>query len=214
MKDRKDTQVLQKKIQKTFPEIWKEITGMLKGINEYQDKDRLGFATALGGLFSCILAETDESFGCSTAVLRHKSGSYMIHSDEYDEICPIVIANVEVELGNRKKSYFTSISHPFQLFGSAAGLNESFAFQGNSIFFSDEKEELKELYQDGKLIPKTFLSRKILESKSPEKAAKLYQKYPCSLPNHHIFISRAGIHSLEIRSNKPANISLKKILNP
>lgn len=212
---RENTVDLQNNVRETFPAIWEEIEGMLEGINEYSDKDMLGFEITIGGLFSCILAETDLDYkgywGCSTSVLQDNSGYYMVHSDEYDEICPLVIANVTLNAKERNHC-FTSISHPFQLFGSAAGMNDSFAFQGNSIPCSKKVfNDLKKPYKGKNRIPKTVLSRILLELRNTNDVAALYQKHPCTLPNHHVLISGQGAYSLEVKPIENNVISLKKI---
>jgi len=215
-KDRKDTHALQVNVKTAFPEIWEEIRGMWTGVNEY--KKELGFRTKLSGLFSWILGETDsdkvEDYwrGCSTAVLRDESGYSMVHSDEYDTIDPLVVANVTLKLKGQKKC-FTSISHPFQLFGSAAGANESFAFQGNSIPCSEQIfNDLKKSHKKRRRVPKTVLSRKLLELSTPCEAKKLYQQYPCTLPNHHMLISSQGAHSLQVKPVGENMAFLEKII--
>jgi hypothetical protein len=117
----------------------------------------------------------------------------MVHSDEYDDTVPLVVADVILH-GMKGEKHFISISHPFQLLGSAAGLNGAFAVQGNSIGCISKFRKLAK-----ENLPKTVLSRKMLEKTSPQEAAHLYELYPCSLPNHHLFITNEAVYSLKVR---------------
>lgn len=215
---REDKKTLRKNVEEYFPEIYDEIKGMLKGVNEY--KEYLGFKTEMSGLFACILGETDENYktycgGCSTVVFKDENGYYMIHSDENDKIYPLVVANVTLCLQKNKRN-FVSVSHPFQLFGSAVGLNEEFVFQGNSIPCSEEVFDKREdPYKNKKRIPKTILSRKLLDLNTPEQARKLYNQHPSTLPNNHILITKKGVYSLRIKPSDNViafleDINLKK----
>lgn len=211
---RKDTAPLLKNVEEYFPEIYDEIKGILKGVNEY--KNDLGFKTEMGGLFACILGETDESYntycgGCSTVVFKDENGHYMIHSDENDIIYPLVLANVTLCLHKNKRN-FISVSHPFQLFGSAVGLNEEFVFQGNSIPCSEEVFNEREVpYKNKKRMPKTILSRKLLDLNTPEQARILYNQHPSTLPNNHILITKKGGYSLKIKPSDNVIASLEDI---
>jgi len=186
--DRNDLHKTLAKVEKTFPDLWEEIVGFHEGLYA----SRFDCKTTLGGLFSCIAAEADEST-CSTVVLSTENGYTMVHSDEYDDTAPLVVADVVLH-GKEGEKRFVSISHPFQLFGSAAGLNDFFVVQGNSIGC---KSKFRELAQQN--LPKTILSRKMLEKTSPQEAAHLYEQHPCSLPNHHLFITNEAVYSLKVR---------------
>lgn len=176
--DRKELELVRNKIRLQFPDLWEEVVGQYEGL---QNSD-LSFAKdiTLNGLLSCVLAEADEA-ACSTTVLFSESGYTMVHSDEYDKTSPLVAADIVLSGIDGNKPFF-SISHPFQLFGSAAGINATFAVQGNSIGCT---AKIRKMAQQN--IPKTIISRKILEMDRPEEAANLYRTHPCSLPNHHFF---------------------------
>lgn len=198
--DRNDLAKIRAKVEKTFPDIWEEVIGYHEGLCAS------GFdcQTTLGGLFSCIVAEADES-ACSTVVLSTDNGYTMVHSDEYDDTAPLVVADVVLH-GMEGEKRFVSISHPFQLFGSAAGLNGFFAVQGNSIGC---KSKFRKLAQQN--LPKTIFSRKLLEKTSPQEAAHLYEQHPCSLPNHHLFIANEAVYSLKVRLAQSAAGKCNKI---
>ncbi len=115
-----------------FPALFHELIGMNIGINE----SKVGFKTSLYGLFECWLAECDLSFTeynrCSSVILPIKNGFFLAHSDENEKRYPLLVANVSLKTAD-STIQFISISHPFQLLGSAAGMTRNFAFQGNSI---------------------------------------------------------------------------------
>lgn len=191
-RDNKKDLAKQHLLKDEFPDVWDEIEGMLEGVNDSE----IGFKATLGGLFACCLGESDETwsnYACSTTVLRDHDGYIMVHSDEYLSPVPLLAANVSIQKGNLTLNFF-SISHPFQLLGSAAGCNKGFAIQGNSIGCD------RETFDSGhQRIPKTVFSRLLLEQTTPEAVADLYRKHPCSLPNHHALITSKGVFSLEVR---------------
>ena len=192
-KDRNDLDKTRAKVEKAFPDLWEEIVGFHEGLSTS------GFdcKPTLSGLFSCIVAEADEC-ACSTVILSTENGYTMVHSDEYDDTAPLVVADVVLHRMEGEKR-FVSISHPFQLLGSAAGLNGFFAVQGNSIGCKSKFRKLARYN-----LPKTILSRKMLEMKSPQEAAHLYEQHPCSLPNHHLFITNRAVYSLKVRLSPSA----------
>lgn len=197
---REDLAPLQQMVEKQFPLVWDEIRGMLDGVNS----SNIGFEASLGGLFSCCIAESDldhaEYYECSSVVLRTEKDYVLVHSDEWIKACPLLAADIRVLSEGQEVSFF-SLSHPFQLPGSAAGCNRYFAVQGNSIGCKDSIT-----FKNGKKkIPKTVLSRKLLELESVKAVADLYRKYPCSLPNHHLFITPDGAYSLEVRPRREKN---------
>jgi hypothetical protein len=126
---RDDLKDSQEAVKERFPDVWQEICGMLEGVNN----SNVGFKVTLGGLFSCCVAESDEEYSdyaaCSTVILGEDNGYVMIHSDEYDAAYPLLASNITIASEEGDKEFF-SISHPFQLAGSAAGFNKFFAFQG------------------------------------------------------------------------------------
>ena len=193
-----------------FPDLWEEIVGQCEGLKS-SDLDFANDIT-LNGLISCMLDEADKT-SCSTVILSSDTGYTMVHSEECGEECgytmPLVVSDVVLDRREDQKR-FLSISHPFQLFGSAAGLNTSFAVQGNSIGCTARIRKLAQ-----KNIPKTVISRKFLEMDRPEEAANLYRAHSCSLPNHHMFIMNEGVFSLKVRLGKSAgeenDVRLNKI---
>jgi len=180
-----------------YPDLFDELDGMDIGINE----SKIGFRTSLFGLFTCWLAETDSTFqeckGCSSVLLPIENGFYLAHSDEYDKQYPLVVANVSLNTTG-KTAHFISISHPFQLLGSAAGMNSNFAFQGNSIGCNEEIfEKLQRTWK--KRIPKTVFTRMMLEMSGIDEIRTLYQKHTSTLPNHQYVVFRDRAYSIEVR---------------
>jgi hypothetical protein len=199
---REDLADIRAKVEKALPDLWEEIVGIHEGLC----KSRPDCTITLGGLFSCIVAEADEP-ACSTAILSTEDGYTLVHSDEYDYTVPLLAADVVLH-GIEGERRFFSISHPFQLLGSAAGLNGSFAVQGNSIGCRSKFRKLAQ-----KTLPKTLLSRKILEKANPQEAAHLYREHPCSLPNHHLLITNEGVYSLKVRPYQSAGEGSKVTLD-
>ena len=181
-----------------FPALFDELVGMNVGINE----SKIGFKASLFGLFTCWLSETDESFtaynACSSVLLKIKDGFYLAHSDENNAVYPLVVAHVSLKTKD-KDSHFISISHPFQLLGSAAGMNHNFAFQGNSIGCKkDIFDKLRDTWHER--IPKTVFTRMMLEMSSMDEIKTLYEKnYASTLPNHHYVAFDDKAYSIEVR---------------
>jgi len=176
---------------KHFPDIIYEIAGMEKGVTES------GLRTSLMSMFELSLGETgDESCHCSSIVAKTKKGFIMGTNDEDDDVYPLLFAKVSLENGKSSKR-FASISHPFQLFGSAAGMNKQIAFQGNSIGFSDDVyQKLKKSWN--LRIPKTVLSRKMLEMDNIDEVKSLLESCHTTLPNHHYVISHDRAFSVDV----------------
>lgn len=180
---------------KHFPDIINEIAGMEKGVTES------GLSTSLMNIFDLCLGETsNEKCHCSSIVAKTKNGFMMGTNDEdYDNVYPLLFAKVALENGKSSKR-FASISHPFQLFGSAAGMNKHIAFQGNSIGFSDDVyQKLKKSW--GLRIPKTVLSRKMLEMDDIDQIKSLLESCHTTLPNHHYIIAHDGAFSVDVVPN-------------
>ncbi len=181
-----------------FPALFHELVGMNIGINESE----IGFKASLFGLFTCWLAETDLSFeeynGCSSVLLPIKNGFYLAHSDEYDEPYPLVVADVSLKTADNTFQ-FISISHPFQLLGSVAGMNRNFAFQGNSIGCSKVIFEKIQNTWHERIIPKTVFTRMMLEKSSIAEIKTLYQNYASTLPNHHYVVFSDMAYSIEVK---------------
>ena len=176
---------------KHFPEIIYEIEGMEKGVTES------GLSTSLMNMFELCLAETgDKECHCSSMVAKTKRGFVLGTNDEYTSVYPLLFAKVSLENGESSKR-FASISHPFQLLGSAAGMNKHIAFQGNSIGFSNEVyQNLKKTWDCR--IPKTVLSRKMLEMDDIDEVKSLLESYHTTLPNHHYIVSHDRAVSVDV----------------
>jgi hypothetical protein len=138
---------------KYFPGIFLEICGMARGIND------AGFHTTEQDVFSLVLGETGE---CSSVVVPSENGWLLGHNEEDDRRYPLCFAHVKLAKKDGYTHEFASISHPFQLFGSSAGMTEQFAFQGNSIGYNGKK--LNSLWSKTGCVPKTVLSRSLLEA--------------------------------------------------
>jgi len=122
---------------KCFPDIFEEIYGITKGVL------KTGLETSFLDIFAFCLAETGEpNSNCSSVILKNKGGLFLAHNEEYDKIYPLLLAKVNLRKNLTCKT-FISISYPFQLFGSAAGMNRNFAFQGNSIGYSGKVKKLE-----------------------------------------------------------------------
>ncbi len=188
-----------------FPSLFDELVGMTIGINE----SKIGFEVTIFGLFTCWLAETDL---CSSVVLKTSDGYFLAHSDEYDGQYPMVVADVSLEVKKGKTKYFHSVSHPFQLLGSAVGMNQNFAFQGNSI--GCNKDTLKKLQASwDKRIPKTVFTRMMLEMSTIDEIEAIYQKYPSTLPNHHYVIFPDKAYSVEVIPDSDKGVEKQKLNN-
>lgn len=187
-----------------FPHLYDELVGMNVGINE----SSIGFKTSLFGLFTCWLAESDL---CSSVVLKTSNGYFLAHSDEYDGQYPMLVADVSLDVEGKTK-YFHSVSHPFQLLGSAVGMNQNFAFQGNSIGYN--KDTLKKLQASwDKRIPKTVFTRMMLEMSSIEEIKAIYQKNSSTLPNHHFVVFPEMAYSVEVKPDNGNGVAVQKLKN-
>lgn len=180
---------LRKKIEDSFPEIWEEVEGMAVGVGK-------PFDASLNAIFALSLGET-ESMCCSSVVRKTPSGYLLGHNEEEDHLYPLCFADVTLDMGNGEKTRFASVSYPFQLFGSSCGMTQDFAFQGNSIGTSrDVKQQLEESL--GVRIPKTYLSRKMLELSDIDEITDMFKEYPITLPNHHYVVFHDTAYSLEV----------------
>lgn len=177
---------------KYFPDIMDEIAGMAKGVTDS------GLRTSLTSVFALCLGETgDEGCHCSSIVARTDNGYVMGTNDEdYSDVDPLLFAKVSLRTGTSNKE-FVSISYPFQLFGSAAGMNRYIAFQGNSIGFPDKVyQQIKDSWACR--IPKTVLSRKMLEKNNMRAIQHLLESCHTTLPNHHYIMSHDKAFSVDV----------------
>ncbi|MFI5305600.1 MAG: hypothetical protein ACHQYP_12500 [Nitrospiria bacterium] len=171
-----------------FPELISEIAGMTRGVID------AGLKTSIPAMFALTLGETDED--CSSLTVRSNQGYILGHNEEDDYKYPLCFAKVKLKTPSGTRS-FASISHPFQLLGSSAGMTASFAFQGNSIGYAGKEEKL--LASWSSRIPKTFFSRKMLEMDSINEIVALFSRHHTTLPNHHYVCFPDAAYSLEIR---------------
>ncbi len=187
-----------------FPNLFDELVGMTIGINE----SKIGFEASLFGLFTCWLAETDL---CSSVVFKTSDGYFLAHSDEYDGQYPMVVADVSLEVNGKTKSFY-SVSHPFQLLGSAVGINQEFVFQGNSIGCNKVTLENLQLTWN-KRIPKTVFTRMMLEMSSIEEIKSLYENNASTLPNHHYVIFPDKAYSVEVKPDPGNGLVIQTLKN-
>ncbi len=177
-----------------FPDLIEELSGMVQGINDYGGKIRTTFPT----LFGLLLGEVDEEvFGCSTIACRSGSETLLAHNEEDDKFrFPLCFAHVSLksEQGSKK---FLSVSHPFQLFGSSVGATPSFAFTGNSIKMDKQrKARIRESLRCR--VPKTVLSRLMLEQEGIPAVKRLLSAHHSTLPNHWFVADTKNIWSVQL----------------
>lgn len=173
-----------------FPDILREIQGMADGAKV------AGLPIPFRDMFVLCLGETEGPIGnCSSIVVRDDQGFLLAHNEEEDDIYPLLMTTVMP--GSGRNGARTSVSYPFQLLGSVAGANQSFAFQGNSIGCNRQGKALRESPE--KRIPKTFLTRKLLDQSSIAEVLTLFKNHHCTLPTHHFVVFHDAAYSIEIR---------------
>jgi hypothetical protein len=173
-----------------FPEVIEEINGITRGVRKAK-WDKISFLD----IFAFCLAETGvRNYNCSSIILKDNGGLLIAHNDEEETIYPLLLSKVKLT-NNLTYKTFISISYPFQLFGSAAGMNSNFAFQGNSIGCYNRK--LRYRWADS--IPKTILSRKMLELETIDEIEELFRQHNSTLPNHHYIAFRDKAFSISMR---------------
>jgi len=178
-----------------FPEIIEEIEGMTAGARAG------GLEASFLGVFWTALGETaTERPHCSSLILPGPDRMFLAHNEEWTEKSPLCFADVKMPSGR-----FRSISYPFQLLGSVAGATESFAFQGNSIGSGDHLTRIRKDWAGR--VPKTFLTRKMLDAGSTEDVRKLYQKHRSILPSHHFVCASDEAISIEVRPTAPMKLT-------
>jgi hypothetical protein len=121
----------------------------------------------------------------------------LAHNEEEEMRYPLCYPRVRLrhKSGNRE---FLTVSYPFQFFGSAVGANSTLAFTGNSIGMSPVLRERIRRSMDGR-VPKTVLSRLMLERSSLSGIERLLRRYPALLPAHWYVASRTEIRSAQMR---------------
>jgi hypothetical protein len=189
---------------KNFPDIHEEISGITRGVL------KTGLKTSFLHIFALCLAETGErNNNCSSVILKNNSGLFIAHNDEEETIYPLLLTKVKLRKNLTCKT-FISISYPFQLFGSAAGMNRNFAFQGNSIGYSRKVQKLESHWEDS--IPKTIFSRKMLELETIDDIEELFKQHNSTLPNHHYIAFQDKAFSIEIRPLDKNQFKKREIL--
>lgn len=177
-----------------FPDLVEELSGMVQGVNDYGGKIRTTFPT----LFGLLLGEVDEEvFGCSTIACRFGNEILLVHNEEDDNFrFPLCFAHVRLESDKGNKE-FLSVSHPFQFFGSSVGATPSFAFTGNSI----KMDRQRKARIRGSLrcrVPKTVLSRLMLEQEGIPAVKRLLGAHHSALPNHWFIADTKNIWSAQL----------------
>jgi len=188
-----------------FPEVIEEVAGMTQGAIE------AGFDTSFPNVFAYALGETAdlaERPHCSSMVVRTPDGMVLGHNEEWYEkrvkgvdwslqLVPLLFSDVRLRQKSGHTFRFASVSYPFQLLGSAAGMNSALAFQGNSIGFAAHAQDLMATWN--KRVPKTFFTRLMLEMKSIGEVESLYRRFHSTLPNHHYVCDARQAYSLDIK---------------
>lgn len=177
-----------------FPDLVEELSGMVQGINEFGGKIRTTFPT----IFGLMLGEVDEEvFGCSTIACRIGNETLLVHNEEDEKFrFPLCFARVRIKRDQGNKE-FLSVSHPFQLFGSSAGATPSFALTGNSIKM-DKKRKARIRGSLRCRVPKTVLSRLMLEQDGIPAVKRLLGAHHSALPNHWFVVDRKHIWSAQL----------------
>jgi hypothetical protein len=196
-----------------YPEVIEEISGIEKGVCDYFSKSQtdLKIRPTFLDIFCLCLGEDDvPGYNCSSAVVKMHQGYFLAHNDEFTRRYPLLVAKVQLKTLKRTKR-FLSISYPFQLLGSSAGMNASLAFSGNSIGCKEQYNRLRKT-MDGR-IPKTVFSRNLLEVETIAGVETLFSKHHSTLPNHHYIISKNKAVSIEIRPRlNPSEAPRKQLL--
>ena len=177
-----------------FPDLVEELSGMVQGINDYGGKIRTTFPT----LFGLLLGEVDEEvFGCSTIAYHSGNETLLVHNEEDEKFrFPLCFARVRIKSDQGNKE-FLSVSHPFQLFGSSAGATPSFAFTGNSIKM-DRQRKARICESLRCRVPKTVLSRLMLEQDGIPAVKRLLGAHHSALPNHWFVVDTKNIWSAQL----------------
>lgn len=174
-----------------YPEVIDEIEGMAKGASDAK------LTTTVPAIFALCIGETDYVWhGCSSLVMRSGGGFLLGHNDEEARRYPLCFAEVGLKTADGVQR-FASVSYPFQLLGSSCGFNRKLAFQGNSIGYAGKARLLGSSWS--RRVPKTFLSRKMLEMSSIEQVVALFGRDHSTLPNHHYICTSSGAYSLCVR---------------
>jgi hypothetical protein len=166
-------------------EIAEEIECIVDGVNSVA-----GVGTAnYNGIFSEILGEA----GCATIAAHSGDFGVLSHNEEWVWDQPLCFAHVTLT-DSRPHHKFLSVSYPFQLFGSSCGATSQFAFSGNSIELDESLSECVEKTVAGR-IPKTILTRMLLDANSVEEASALLRRYPLLQANNLCFLTADGVYT-------------------
>ncbi|NKB37928.1 MAG: hypothetical protein GKR93_12305 [Gammaproteobacteria bacterium] len=176
---------------KYFPEVMEEIAGIAQGATD------AGFATSIPSIFALCLEENDiQKHHCSAALVKQDNGFVLGHNEENDRRYPLCYAKVSLRTKSLQRS-FVSISYPFELLASSAGMTRYFAFQNNSIGHAGYEELLENTWQ--RRVPKAVILRKLLDLTSLKEIKQLYSNYHLALPYHQYLCFADKAYSIEVR---------------
>ena len=181
-------------VARKFPALKKEIECMVAGIN------CAGVKANYAGLFAQVLGEAGP--GCATIGVLSKSGKggMLSHNEEDSWDTPLCFSHVTIS-GPGAPRRFLSVSYPYQLFGSAAGATTRFAFSGNSIYLCSKLETAVRNTRAHR-VPKTVLTRLLLEERSMAGAKQLLSEHHLLQANNLCFLTAAGPFKAQIVPNE------------
>jgi hypothetical protein len=204
---------------KYYPEIIEEIAGMEKGVatvfKNWKEKYKVSFLD----VFCLCLGDTDdEEYNCSSVISKTPDGYFLAHNEEDECQYPLLIADVKCKLTKGVKR-FISISHPFQLLGSVAGMNSFLAFSGNSIGCLSQEKTLRDTWDYR--IPKTVFLRKLLEARTIKDVKDILSSHHSTLPYNYNVVFKDKAYSVQVRPilditdyrNPKEQITINKISN-
>lgn len=164
------------------PMLELELQAITDGVNE------AGFSANCAGVFGEVLGEAGRA--CATLAIRSKRSVVLSHNEEWAPKIPLCFARVTVS-GKRGTHRFLSVSYPFQFFGSSAGATRRFAFSGNSISLDKAVSKDVEAQRDRR-VPKTFVTRLLLDQYSFKDAQRLLGNYHFLQANNLCFVNSRG----------------------
>jgi hypothetical protein len=176
---------------KFFPEVMGEIAGISQGATD------AGFPATIPAIFALTIEEQDiQRHHCSAVVVKQQDGFVLGHNEENDQRYPLCYAKVSLSVGTKKRS-FASVSYPFELLASSAGMTNTFAFQNNSIGHANYEKQLSETWKNR--VPKVVILRKLLELTSIKEIKQLYASHHLALPFHQYICFADKAYSIEVR---------------
>lgn len=182
---------------KLCPEVIEEIAGIEKGATTAFMELGEWICPSFLDVFCLSLGETgDPDYNCSSAILKTKDGTFIGHNDEYTKRFPLLVAKVTLitAKGTRK---LVSVSYPFQILGAAVGMNERIIYAHNSIGCIEQDKKLWNSW--GGRLPKTVITRRLLEARTQGEIDAVFDSVHFTLPNHYYIATRDAAWSYEIR---------------